>query len=524
MSGALTDVVISTLARIENQLIERARLSQLNALLALGDPAFVLPSPAVALVALQAGSTITIDAQQALRSLNPIGVDGEVLLTPVFPNATVHPWTVVSTEWLTEDARGAEVAPARREALRVVKGCRVVLGRPAGSSISDGALSLHFDLGESYRGSLDRTIVTSGQTTCRVTTLPGAVRLLASGADRLGPAHHYIGCLARNILLLDLTDVPENLREVPLEIRFPHALPVPMETAAPRVTANAIIAWNSVDCSYPEQSAFEQSVSETRHRCVHPLSTRHIGPAWRAWSVERVGLAGHAHSAFVARNTMAGSESDGSEMHYYMACAPLPNTAAESEARLRNPDERATLSVVIPRDTRILLDERREHLRVAFRSTEGARANGIPADSEFQLIELSGLPTPARVTGHLMTTSWGGHDGIAADLLGEEPIERLHAFFPRAPRSVGDVATLVEHIFGNALELVDPADLVRFGAADRAEPLMVRVRFKPPFRSRPERAALLEACQSVLADYLRSDDFGGFCMMETSGIRTGSES
>lgn len=504
----LERVLVATLDGFREQLLEVAAMSRVNAMLSMAESAFLLPSPAVSLMQVTAPASHRLGETTVFRSMEPLGTDGDVFFTPIDPDSVVHPWRAESSEWIEMVEPGEPISTPSRE----VRGLRIVLRRASGTVVSTDWLSLYVDGDPHLQKSLRQGhIYVSG-------------KLLEARPQRLyfdgkccypgspGSVQYHLESLTRNLVQIRLpADIAAN-EHVVLEIRYEDRMPLLGEARSPRVHTNVFPVWNSRDHVYPEPSDVEQSVTESLQRIVHPLTTRDLGTGWQAWAIQFAGAADSTKVRFKPSSAEVEVGNGSADDSFDVALAPIPKRDIRFRAT-----ESCVLAVVLSQATRARLDHRQQRLGVRFRATTGASANAIPAGSEFQLVEVSGMPLGERVTGQLVCNSWGGTDGLAGALLGDPDANRIHALLPRRTRSIGDVVHIVDRLFGSELALVDERDLLRPAACDVRQPLLVRVTFRQPSRDRLTKRVLLESCASFLERYLEANHVGGIRLVEGAG-------
>jgi hypothetical protein len=76
------------------------------------------------------------------------------------------------------------------------------------------------------------------------------------------------------------------------------------------------------------------------------------------------------------------------------------------------------------------------------------------------------------------------------------------------------VARVLQHRYGDELELVDAWDLIRVRTDAGVDPIAIRVRFVRTHRPGRERTNILRACESFLNQYLGATAAGGFRLVD----------
>jgi hypothetical protein len=286
--------------------------------------------------------------------------------------------------------------------------------------------------------------------------------------------------------------------------------PIPLFNTTLSVEASVTPVWNSLNCRYPSSWNVEQAVSNI-NRTVHPLDASDLGSVWLPWDISYAGAADDAKIKFSwmcpVKPTLFGKNGD---LGFHLSFVPV-----ETPTRAGTEDGPPMLSVVLTKEAREMLDESRKRLRIDFQATTGAIANGLPAGTEFQLIDLAEIPMPERVTGTLVGDTWGGTDGLLSFLDHDVISDHIRAVIPtRTWRSVGDVSRILEQAYGHELQMVDERDLLRGEHGNEVRPLTVRVAFRQPARDRQYRDTLLTSCNRFLNRYLSLSNVGDVVLAE----------
>jgi len=487
----LRELLLGTLDRVESELIRRTRLSGVRTALQLTDPAFLTPSPSMALMRVDAEATVTLGTSTAFRALNLRALEGEVLFTPVAPSAMLHPWRVgnVSIIPRTDGSNGQQDGGGRR--------LRVVLTREADSDCRPGWLSLNLEGVEGAR------VYWEGY---RLETRSGFSDNLPQDLDlgSVGLARHYIAALGRQLIGIRLPALLSSLREISLTLCFDEGPWPGAGESVPRVEANVILVWNSITARNPSRLQIEHSVSRTGNKRVHALIPSMAGNRWSAWSVIDVGPARDG-STIIGRKVGRGPG-------YHLAYLPLSDVEpCEAVSGV----DHIVPCVVLSEATCDLLESRKERLVIDYRATLGGCANHLGPGTELHMTDLSGMPVPELLRGTLVTATMGGTDGMEETRI-ESPTS-LTPFLPaRGRRTIGEMTAALSRQFGDEIELVDPADLIRTVSTAQAGPLRIRVRFRQPSRRAGEKRAILSACHAFLHRYLTPEDVGGFFLVESS--------
>jgi hypothetical protein len=313
---------------------------------------------------------------------------------------------------------------------------------------------------------------------------------LASEPEGLpGPIHDRLQTLAESFALIA---APWTGERIELEIRFAEPVPIQNPEAPPKIRVNALPVWNSVACRYPEPWQVAQQVADPERRTIHPLEPRGPGDRWRPWRVERVGTAGNDPS-------LRGRVEDGGATYDYLL-AHLPADPPAGPFASGDGDPRGPLCILLTEEARRTLSERRQRLTVRYLATQGSLANGVPAGSEFQLVDPSG-PMHARTTARLVTRTWGGIDGVPVDVFDELGRERLRALRrTTGPRTVREAKTVIANFSAGDIEIVDERDFLRVAGGVMEEELPIRVRVRP--LPAGEARALVGSCERFVNRYL----------------------
>lgn len=478
----LMQVVADALERIEHRVANIAHHSHLNAMLAMSDSDFVLPSPALTLLALDPQHSAKLAPGTEFRAPGANVAAGEVVFSSVSSEAMVHPWSVRECRWLPArafaDAGGA-----------LAEGIEFKLAREPELRSAPGWLSVAFEGGASLAWGLAHAVVSrNGQRghlrrmtevlTRQADTVPQKRWALRQSLDVIGEC----------VLQLEIPRDWAAESELVFSIRF--AEPVPW-SEPPQGWSNALPAWNSLTHSYPDPTHVEQSVTGLRQRLVHPLTTESLGDGWQGWSVMHVCPVGRAERWDRQRGGMRRDDPE-----YRVVFTPRASLAQSTW------QEQPVLAVMLSHYSQrqlALLDQR---LGVRFLATQGAAANGLAAGTRCHL--RSPLAGDVQASGATMLIgSWGGTDGLTPEAWAGTEADALRAFVTDdAPRRVQDVESTLTARFGDELELVDSWDLLRTSVSDELEPLCVRVRFVRGERSTGERRAILRAAQRFVALYL----------------------
>jgi hypothetical protein len=497
-------ILTATLDRIETRLTAIAGAGRLNAMLSLADPALVLPSPSLALMEVDSPATLHLGEGHVFRSLDPIGRDGEAVLTPIGTQAPVHPWKVRGASWMAERDGGTRtkaIAPGGG----LAGGIRILLERGEGTTAAAGTLTVAIEGGPGLFGALERAYVSwNGTPLLSGRPRGGGVCLGGDLPAVTGPLHHHVMALAEGLLEIELTRPTAVDRASSLEIHFED--PVPRSSSL-RVRTNVIPVWNSVTRRYPHASDAEQAMSEARHSLVHPLDLGSLGSPWKAWDVIRL-VGGRDEPLRKASSVRRGGQASG---EYSLSYVPSPNGR-----------RRSVLSIVLSPEARARLDQQGRGVAAEFRVTTGADGNGWVAGTPFELIDTSGLPLAGRVTGSLVGRSWGGRDGVCPESC-DGDMASVQALLPVGQaRSVADAARMLAETFGSELHLVDEWDLLRRDLDGTALPLTVRIRFLVPDRSSQERRPILLSCGRYLARYLGNQAAGGVRVVDIEPLHDAS--
>jgi hypothetical protein len=478
--GGLVQVVADALERIEHRVARIANLSHLNAMLAVADTDFVLPSPSLTLLALDPQHSGKIAAETEFRAPGANVATGEVTFSAISRESMAYPWTVLECSWAPALAFGdGSGALAERLELR--------LGRAPDLRSAPGWLSVAVEGGAFLAWGLAGAVVTwnaqrvrirriSEQLTAESDTVPVQRWGLRQALDVLGEC----------VLLLEITREMALETELTLSVRFEQPVPY---SETPQAWCNALLVWNSLQHTYPGPTSVEQAVTGLRQQLIHPLETESLGAGWQAWAVTSVGPVGRPERLSRQR---PGVRRESPE--YRVVFTPQSYEGRGSD--------RPTLAVMLsPHSQRslALLDQR---LGVRFLATQGAAANGLPAGTRCYLrsVQTSDLQASGAT---MLVGSWGGTDGLTPDAWLDTKADSLRAFIPdELPRRVQDLERALAARYGEELELVDAWDLLRTTFSGEFSPLCVRVRFLRGERSTAERRSILRAAQRFVGLYL----------------------
>jgi hypothetical protein len=281
------------------------------------------------------------------------------------------------------------------------------------------------------------------------------------------------------------------------------------------VRANVVPAWNSRDAVYPAPTQYEQAISESPARRLHPLSAEDLGPAWIPWNLREVGGSSDARLRIEPLRSSSRAETP----TFQLAMSPERTDGAR---RNGSNQERSILSVVLGVRARRLLDDRGQRLRVVYRATTGSRVNGITGTGEspveFELEDRFGVAGSGRVLAELVGSIWGGVDGWTAPSCADLDDLGVEALIAGGTRSVADVSSILERCYGNELELVDERDLLRSSGSSVQRPLAVRVRSVRPERDARERRLVRRSCRHFLEHYLAATSHGGIELIDADPV------
>jgi len=502
--NALADLFGRARARLD----AIAATSRVNALLALADPALVLPSPALGLIAVEPVSSRSLGPSHRFRSLGHAGPWGEIVLTALDPAFEAHPWRIERCSWIDES--GSEPRSRATEA-RIAGGVELCLERDAGTPCGPGWLSLHLEGGPWLAWALETALATAGE---RPLGFESATESLTRARGALPPhawpSWHEIGELAQGVRLVQVPSGLIGETRLVLRLHFAEPIPVPAE---PEAHANVALVWNSLAHLYPDPAEIAARVSQERRQMVHRLSTRSVGPGWVPWSVDRVRPADE-HVGLGGVVSRFGGEPFGLGEEYRLAFAPESFDPTQPGMRA------AAMSVVLTPSGRRRLDRRDQRLHVDFRVTQGEAGNHVAAGTSFELVDAADPFGGGVASGKSLVETLGGSDGLPASLAATEDLDVVQALMPcgRA-RSVTDVMGALHLRFGDELELVNAWDLLRTSTLDETEPLAIRVRFARTHRPRHERRIVLRACESFLNQYLGPTATGGLRLVDVDAAR-----
>ncbi len=493
---ALTRTMLDAIDDVGAALVERTRTACANALLAVSDPGLALPSPPVALMEFDTDETATLDRRALLRSELALKASGEILVTPVCGDIVVHPWRIESAEWIMDDPRDTgEDDP------RVARGVVCRLRRSPASTCTPGPLTVHVGVDPAVVGSLRRSIATAraidDSDTQRLLVVDRKPETYLATRVPVGPTttDQQVAAQEETLVSVYVTRELCERESWTLELRFARrALAV---SSTPSVTANVHSVWNSLWTRYPERASVQQTVSENRNRWVHALGSRDVGSSWRAWSVVRVGTSRRLHSAtswFASTGRSPATDTPALLLAY------VGEQTSHPERQVRATSPTPVLSIVVDATTRRHLDDARTKLTAEYWITTGADGNGVPAGTAFHVDS----PLSARLQGRLVTSMWGGTDGAMGHVVDFSGDEQPSVFVaPRGLLTVTDAMNIIARASGGMLDVVDPRDFLRWGAASPIEPLVVRVRFRDRVPGH-QGGIVLAACRGALEQRMGS--------------------
>ena len=491
-------ILDEALRRMERRVESIASLSRANALLALADPAFVLPRPALALVAVDAAPTQPLRASHWLRCRSPRSGAAELLFAPLHPSAVVHPWRVCAAEWVDE-FRPADAGAAPRGALATA--LRVVLERDPALACTAGWLSLHVEGGPALGWALGECRASARGRLLETRSLTEVLSRSCPGFDgEQWPLRFVTDALASNLLEVNVPAVLAREYQLELELHFVEAV---LAGVPPSAHANAILFWNSIAQTSPGPEDVEQAVTGLSRTRVHPLSTASLGPGWQAWSVTAISEPGPRAVRGDAGRRMPPA------IGHHLAVVPYGAT-------VRRPSSEApTLSVVIDDPAAYGSGSDDPRPAIDFMATQGTAANGLERGSRLQLLESPASLVGTATGATALQATWGGSDGFVGTRIDGEGEEWLQALLP-SPRTrrVPDVGRVLGVLLGNELALVDEWDLLRRNEDDVTQPLFVRVRFLRPERTATERRAITVAAQGFLSHYLEGGSAGSIVLSD----------
>jgi hypothetical protein len=466
------ELLNAALARIEERVNAVASVSRLNAMLALADPAWVLPRPALARLTMGPSATQVLRHSHRFRcSEGTLGED--ILFTSVLPDVELHPWVVKQAQWIAIDLGHSLLA----------RGLRIQIEQQEGFRRGPGWLSMHVSGGPVIPWAMSsvRAVVAG----LPAETRSWAARMTSDDVP-LPLAHpilpHIVESVAQGLIEIRLDAARAAKGSLTVELHFEQPIPI---AADPRVELNSCLVWNSVPHSYPDLNQIEQSVSGRPHVLVHELTTEGLGNRWRAWRIKSTSeTTGRSH-------TLSG------EREYHLAFTPVRTSLR------REPGPPARLAIVLHEAFRSRLDALNEVFVVEFLATQGSDANGLKSGARVQLIDSQSPFEDQTQTGQLVTDTWSGSDGLDPVSIQKFPAHEVQAFLPFAgAREVADVSQALRTGFGDELELLDPWDLLRTREDGLIGPLNVRVRFRRSDRGPSERDAILRAAESCLNRYV----------------------
>ena len=490
----LLSVTAETLKRIEERLMQRVRLSQINALLAWADPAFVLPTPAVGLMAVESPSSWKPPSGTVFRALEITGSGVEPVFCPVLPDFEAHPWSVRSVSLLPAEG---PASPTMTGTLS--KGLRLALERTPASSCRGGFLFLHLDADALLLWGLGRPRASCGGNPLRCARVRLPRSFIGRTTASSGSAYAQLAALTRGLFRIRVPQELAATLRFELDLHFEERLVLANDVSMPTAVANVAMVWNSIDCRYPDESAAGQSIAEVDGRRVHPLDPSGLGSDWAAWSVARAGAVDRGDIAMEHESSgLFASTPDGEKALFHLAYKPSEGSGTDT------PHARPSLSLVLSEEARQNLDLAEARLSVEYRATTGAAANGIRRGTEFHVVDPAGIPARERVIGRLVSESWGGGDGLTPSSLDDLPFDAIHALLPVGrERTIGDVSRILAARFGDVLELVHEEDFLCVETGGRVHPLDVRVRFLRQDMGSLEKRQALDSCESFLREYLQ---------------------
>lgn len=485
MNPELDRLVHEALSHYENTLHERIEAGRVNAWLTSGDPSLILPAPSVTLLQVESDRSLELDDTCRFRALGE-GATGEVVFLPVARRTAVQPWRVMEANW--RDASGAA-----RAAGRGLRELQVQLVRDEDAVAAAGWLSLSIEGPAMLEFVLDRAWAACGDR--RVPLRSWTRALSADGAANPPipwPTLSALEAMTTTLVQVHLDRDHSAARALQLRIGFRHPLGA---DAPPAVFANAVPAWNSVPCRYPDAADPEQHVSESRQRLVHPLAAPDPHSPWRAWRVLSVYPASGARDIPQRADRVQRA---GDEVEFHLAFVPVAaGTKSEPSASPRA-GEAWQLAVVLTPAARRWLDRSRGRLSAEYLATTGTAGNDVARGVRFELLPADGRLVPAALRTTSLCASWGGADGWAPfidaralGLQGPLPMQET--------RTIGRLVEGFRARFGSELEIVDVADLVRRPSRRGVAPLALRLRVIRPERLPAERRALLRAARHFLA-------------------------
>lgn len=497
-------LVVEALQRTEVGLQRLAALSARNALLQLADADLVLPSPAAGLMRFESPASCRPGVGLLLRSVEPLGAEGEMYLACLDDRVELHPWRLETTRWVvaaTPRSRRAGGAGASQAV-----GIDIVLSRSA--TCLPGWLRMRIDAGPVVRWALARAKFTAEGMPLRVRHGDASMDRGLLGAPLGSTLPGRLHALNQDLLEIGLPAMLVDRTTLHIEIRFPQ--PSPVVAGEPRVDVNVLAVWNSVPCRYPDVTEIGQAVSEARHRDLHPLVPRCLGSSWQAWRVSRVGGARSRDLAFARRGPSRGEpdDVDGYDLAHVREHSNRPRFGT-------NP-ARPVLAVVLSRGARGRLDAAEEGLSIHYEATLGARANCLPESTEFEGVAHLAAADREDLRGYLVGTTWGGCDGYLEAEGGSADAEVLGALLHQVgSRTVADVEAVVRRFYGHLVDIVSSRDLLQWGAA-RSGAAVLRVRFVERGLAAGQRADILQSLEIFLSRYLRDQTPDGLRVLEVS--------
>jgi hypothetical protein len=171
------ELLNAALERIEARVSAVASICRLNAMLALADPAWVLPRPALARLAMGPSATQVLRPGHRFRCSESMSGE-DILFTSVLPDVELHPWAVKEAQWIATDSGPS--APAR--------GLRIDIERQEGFRGGPGWLSMHGGRASGSDPLVDEsTDVGRGPASARASDSAAHRRIDRAGRDR-GPS------------------------------------------------------------------------------------------------------------------------------------------------------------------------------------------------------------------------------------------------------------------------------------------------------------------------------------------------
>jgi len=503
-----------TLQKYEEGLMQSARLAQVNALLTLVDPAYVLPAPAVGLVQIMASSTLELTERYTLRSLAPQGSVGEVLLTLVEASFVHRPWSTSGCEWIVDEETGVT---GTTNQIKYRSGIRFDLVRQKDADRESGSLRLFIDCDPLLNWILGSASATINGNPVSFEQVKPEFHLDPYSAGFPWSVYDNISALYRNLFDLKLPKDFSSKDKISVEIRFLDGIPCSGKADKPVVLTNVAVVWNSIDHQYPEPSKIRKAVGNSYIR-DHKLTTDDLGTGWICWCVTRVGLANRSDVVFHCRQSIRCSPTDdGFGRDYYLAISESkPDRIHRTPMDGSGSGTSAAISIVLTTEAREKLEIVDGELSAGFRATQGALVRNISDKTKFEVLDRAGFTRRINATAELIGGLIGGTDGILWEILEKEPANYVSAMIGIADRrTIGDILQVLQQYYGMSLEIVDERDLLRFRSNETAlAPLTVRVRFKPPWLKKSLRNAVLMSAEQFLNRYLSKCEFGGLRLVD----------